>query len=718
MSLVVILDDRVTNRNIFAKLAASIEDGVDVRAFGNPVEALAWLEHNTPDLVFSDFKMPEMDGAEFVRHFRELPGCADIPVVVLTVYEERSSRIKALEAGATDFLQSPVDHHEFLTRARNLLKLRKQQLIIASRARNLERELQQSERSREEELRDNRERLAQVIDTVPAMVSAADTEGRCIFVNALKAAFYGIDPTSAIDRTSAEVFGAEHDARSSGLDRLVFESGKALPSFEEEVVDQAGEAHVLLTTKSPLRDGSGRVINVLTTSLDITDRKRAEQHLLHLAHHDTLTDLPNRTFLRDRVRRQIARTRRGDRIFALHLLDLDRFKSINDVYGHELGDQLLKAVAERLTSTVGDTEMVARLGGDEFAILQTDVKRAEDVTDLAGWIIDILSEPFVLDGQTVNTGTSIGVTVHPTDGSDADALIKNADLAMYRAKSDGRNTYRMFAADMNAIAREAVVLESDLRKALAQKEFQLHYQPQVDIRTGEIVGAEALLRWRRPNGLVSPAEFLPLAEENGLIVPINEWVLHEACTQAVAWERIGLPPIRIAVNLSPVQFAKQDVARHVVEVLEATGLEPTRLELELTENIVIQNNKNTSENLRRLQELGVTFSIDDFGTGYSSLAYVKNFPVNRLKIDQGFIRNLESDLNDAAIVRAIVNLGHSLNLDVIAEGVEREEQLEILRKEGCDEVQGYFFSRPLPAKDFVQLFRREPAGEAALALSA
>jgi diguanylate cyclase (GGDEF)-like protein/PAS domain S-box-containing protein len=717
MSLVVILDDRVTNRNIFAKLAASIEDGVVVRAFGNPVEALAWLEHHTPDLVFSDFKMPEMDGAEFVRQFRELPGCADIPIVVVTVYEERSSRIKALEAGATDFLQSPVDHHEFLTRARNLLKLRKQQLIIASRARTLERELQQSERSRQEELRDSRERLAQVIDTVPAMISAADPSGRCVFVNALKAAFYGIDPASAVDRSGADVFGAEHDAHSRSLDRLVFESSKALPSFEEEVVDQAGETRVLLTTKSPLRDGSGRVVNVLTTSLDITDRKRAEQHLLHLAHHDTLTDLPNRTFLRDRLRRQIARTRRGDRVFALHLLDLDRFKSVNDVHGHELGDQLLKAVAERLTSTVGDTEMIARLGGDEFAILQSDVKRAEDVTDLAGWIIDILAEPFVLNGHTINTSASIGITVHPTDGSDADALLKNADLAMYRAKSEGRSAYRIFAADMNATARAAVVIESDLRKALAQREFQLHYQPQIDIRTGEIVGAEALLRWRRPTGLVSPAEFLPQAEENGLIVPINEWVLHEACSQAVAWEQMGLPPVRIAVNLSPVQFAKRDVARHVMEVLEATGLEPSRLELELTENIVIQNNQNTSENLRRLQELGVSFSIDDFGTGYSSLAYVKNFPVNRLKIDQGFIRNLESDLNDAAIVRAIVNLGHSLNLDVIAEGVERAEQLEILRKEGCDEVQGYFFSRPLPAKDFVQLFRREP-GAIALARSA
>jgi diguanylate cyclase (GGDEF)-like protein/PAS domain S-box-containing protein len=720
MSLIVILDDRVTNRNIFAKLAASIEDGVDVRTFGDPLEALAWIENNTPDLVFSDFKMPHLDGADFVRRFRQIPGCADVPVVVLTVYEERSSRIRALEAGATDFLQSPVDHHEFLTRARNLLKLRKQQLIIKSRAHSLERELEKSEQSREEALRDSRDRLAQVIDTVPAMISAADNQGRCIFVNAHKATFFGADPTSAVGKSGAEVFGEEQDERNRGLDRLVFESGKALPSYEEEISDRSGETHVHLTTKSPLRDGSGRVTSVLTTSLDITDRKRAESHLLHLAHHDTLTDLPNRTLLRDRLRRQIARTRRGDRMFALHLLDLDRFKGVNDVLGHELGDQLLKAVALRLTSSLGDTEVVARLGGDEFAILQTDVKRAEDVGELASWVLEFLAEPFVIDGHQVTTGASIGIAMHPTDGGDADALLKNADLAMYRAKAEGRSTYRMFAADMNTIAREAVVLETDLRQALARREFELHYQPQIDIRTGEIVGAEALLRWRRGGGsLVPPAEFLPQAEENGLIVPINEWVMREACAQAKAWERAGLPPIRMAVNLSPVQFAKQDVAQHVIEVLEQTGLEPSRLELELTENIVIQNNKSTSNNLRRLQELGVTFSIDDFGTGYSSLAYVKNFPVNRLKIDQGFIRNLENDVNDAAIVRAIVNLGHSLNLDVIAEGVERAEQLEILRKEGCDEVQGYFFSRPLPARDFVKLFGRElPAMEAPYARTA
>ncbi len=716
MSLIVILDDRVTNRNIFAKLAASIEDGVVVRTFGDPVEALAWLESNTPDLVFSDFKMPHLDGAEFVRRFREIPGCVDVPVVVLTVYEERSSRIRALEAGATDFLQSPVDHHEFLTRARNLLKMSKQQQIIKSRAYSLERELQQSERSREDLLRDSRERLVQVIDTVPAMISAADHDGHCIFVNAHKAAFYGVDPASAIGRSGDEIFGKEHTARSRGLDRLVFESGKALPSFEEEILDRNGENRVWLTTKSPLRESSGRVTNVLTTSLDITDRKRAESHLLHLAHHDPLTDLPNRTFLRDRLRRQIARTRRGDRIFALHVVDLDRFKGVNDVFGHELGDQLLKAVAGRITSTVGDTEMVARLDGDEFAILQTDVKRVEDVVELAGWILEVLGEPLTLEGQALSAGASIGIAIHPSDGNDADELLKNADLAVHRAKVEGGNTYRMFSADMNAISRAAVVLEAELRQALARKEFELVYQPQVDIRTGEIVGCEALLRWRRSGTeLVEPSEFLPLAEEIGLIVPINEWVLHEACTQSRAFDRAGLPPLRMAVNLSPVQFAKQDVARHVIEVLEQTGLDPSRLELELTESIVIQNNKNTSNNLRQLQEMGVTFSIDDFGTGYSSLAYVKNFPVNRLKIDQGFIRNLANDLNDAAIVRAIVSLAHSLNLDVIAEGVEHAEQLEILRKEGCDEVQGYFFSRPLPAKDFMLLFRRNAPAAAALA---
>src|ERR1700674_600667 len=669
MSLIVILDDRVTNRNIFAKLAASIEEGADVRAFGDPLETLAWLEHNVPDLVISDYKMPNLDGAEFTRRFRQIPACADVPVVVITVNEERSHRMRALEAGATDFLQSPVDYNEFLTRARNLLKMRKQQLIIMGRAVHLERELEHSERSREEVLRDSSERLAQVIDTVPAMISAAD--------------------------------------RSTTLDRLVFEAGNALPPFEEEIFDKGGAVRVLVTTKSPLRAASGEVVNVLTTSLDITDRKQAESHLLYLAHHDTLTDLPNRAFLQDRMRREIVRARRGDRQFALHLIDLDRFKGVNDALGHHVGDRLLKEVARRLIDTVRECDTVARLGGDEFAILQTDLATPEDGIELAQRLIAVLSRPFTLNGQDITTTASIGITVHPNDGDDVDELLRNADLAMYQAKAEGRNAYRLFAADMNTVAREAIVLETDLRHALERQQFVLYYQPQIELKSGRIVGAEALLRWQRPGvGLVKPAEFLPLAEENGLIVPINEWVLREACGRAKSWRDNGLPPMRVAVNLSPVQFRRQDIRQYVTSVLDQTGLDPAQLELELTESILMQNAEAAAVKLRELQELGVTFAIDDFGTGYSSLAYVKNFPVDRLKIDQCFLRNLLDDPNDAAIVRTIINLGHSLGLKVVAEGVERAAQLEFLRNEGCDEVQGYYFSEPVNVTEFAALVRR------------
>ncbi|GLK66870.1 EAL domain-containing protein [Hansschlegelia plantiphila] len=708
MALICILDDRITNRNIFGKLAASIEPNVVVRTFGNPIEALAWLADNTPDLVVTDFKMPDLDGAEFTRRFRALKGCEDVPVVVLTVYEERSFRLSALEAGATDFLQSPVDHHEFLTRARNLLKMRRQQLVIASRAVSLENELRSSERSREQALRDSSERLAQVIDTVPAMISASDRSGRCIFVNAYQAAMKGLEPSVLLGRTAVDIFGPEHGGRSAALDRLICESGAPMPSFEEEMVTRGGERRYFLTTKAPLRDATGEIVAVLTTSLDISDRKRAERHLRHLAHHDALTDLANRALLNERVRHEIANARRNDCKFAVHLFDLDRFKGINDVLGHHVGDRLLKAVADRLRATVRETDTVARLGGDEFAILQTNVMAVEDTAELAGRVREALAVPFLFEGKEVSTSASIGIALFPDNGFDVDDLLKNADLAMYRAKADGRDGYRAFVADMDTTARAITVLESDLRRALLRQEFELHYQPQVALSTGRIVGAEALIRWRRESGdLISPADFLPPAEENGLIVPINEWVLREACSQAASWPAAGLPALRIAVNLSGVQFRKVDVEKVVCAALDESGLDPKRLELELTETILLQDTDLVVSQLKSLQRRGVTFSIDDFGTGYSSLAYVKNFPVDRLKIDRSFIDNLRNDVNDAAIVRAIVSLGHSLDLDVIAEGVETAAQVAHLRAEGCDEVQGYYFGRPMPAADFVDLVRRE-----------
>jgi len=702
MPLIVILDDRATNRKIFSKLAASIESGVTVRSFGDPQELLVWLEHNTPDLIVTDFKMPTMDGAEFIRQFRAQPNSGEIPVIVITIYEEREFRLRALEAGATDFLNSPVDHQEFATRARNLLKLRKQQLQLASRADSLERELKDSERSREESLRDSSERLAQVIDTVPAIIRATDREGRILFTNAYQAALFGIDPNEAIGLDLPPVFGKDHVRRDKAFDRKVIDTQAALPSFEEEIVDASGTKRVFLTTKTPLRDYSNAVVGVLTSSLEITDRKRAEDHLFYMAHHDTLTALPNRALLSDRLRREIARTRRGDRPFALHLVDLDDFKDINDGLGHQVGDQFLVEIAGRLRSLLRETDTIARLGGDEFAILQTHVTNNEDTADMASRILEAISAPWLHAGEQVTSNASIGIAIHPNDGANSEELLRNSDLAMYRAKHDGGNVFRFYASDMNRRARASLVLDSDLREAIAKEQFVLHYQPQIALETGKIIGAEALLRWQRPGyGLIGPSDFLARAEENGLIVPINEWVVREACRQAKSWRWLGQPPIRVGVNLSSIQFFKQNVPLMVTKALADTGLDPWLLDLELTESIVMHDAEAVARDLQQLRELGVGISIDDFGTRYSTLTYVKHFPVDRLKIDQCFVRDITTNPSDAAIVRAIVSLGHSLDLEIVAEGVETIEQTAFLRAEGCDEAQGFYFARPMPSEELI-----------------
>jgi diguanylate cyclase (GGDEF)-like protein/PAS domain S-box-containing protein len=709
MPLVMILDDRVTNRNIFAKLAASIAEDVRVETYGDPVAALARVGHPVPDLVITDFKMPHMNGAEFTRKFRELPGCEDVPVIAITVYEERSFRLAALEAGATDFLLSPVDHAEFVTRARNLLRLREQALIIKSRATSLERELEDSERSREQLLRDSKERLAQVIDTVPASVSAYDREGNCIFLNAQCATRLGVKPEEATGRRAEELLGSERGARSLALDQLVFRSGRALPTYEEEFGEGKNvEQSVWLTTKSPLRDVHGAITAVLTSSLDISDRKKAERHLVHLAHHDALTGLPNRTYLQDRLRREVGRARRGDRLFSLLMLDLDRFKNVNDALGHHAGDELLKAVGERLSGIVRGHDTLARLGGDEFALLQTGLRCPQAALDMAEKVITLMRDPFMIAGEQIVIGASIGVVIHPNDGDDIDNLLKKADIAMYRAKAEGRNVYRAFSQEMMTAAQGEISLEAELRRALAHREFELFYQPQIDLRSNRIIGAEALIRWRHPTkGLVRPLDFLPFAEEMGLIIPINEWVMHEACREAHSWQAKGLGPLRIAINLSPVQFKNRSMTELVTRILQNTKLDPSLLELELTESILMRDAEAVTVELRQLRALGVSVSIDDFGTGYSSLSYVKKFPVDRIKIDQSFVRNIATDPNDAAIVRAIINLGHSLGIDVIAEGVDSQEQVEMLRAEGCEEAQGYLFAKPCPAEDFIALVRAD-----------
>ncbi len=466
---------------------------------------------------------------------------------------------------------------------------------------------------------------------------------------------------------------------------------------------------------APLVDSKGRYRGRIWYFRDITERKVAEERVQYLAYYDALTGLPNRTLLQDRLSTAIASARRRKDKVALLFLDLDRFKIINDSLGHSLGDLLLQDVGERLKRWAREQDTVARLGGDEFLIVLPSVKDIPDAAVAAERLMDAMTAEFVVQGHSLSISCSLGISIFPEHGADGETLIKNADAAMYCAKDNGRNRFRFYTQDMNAQAVERLTLESSLRMALEKEELFLVYQPQMDIATGRITGLEALLRWQHPElGLVPPDRFIRIAETSGLIMPIGEWVLRTACSQARKWQDEGLPAVPVAVNVSAVQFRQEGFCELIKRVLHETGLAPQYLELELTESLLLSNADVTSSVLQELKALGLTLAIDDFGTGYSSLSYLKHFPVSKLKIDRSFVRDVSVNPDDAAITTAIINMAKGLNLKVIAEGVENEAQMSFLRAHQCDEIQGYYFSKPLTVDAVVDKLR----GTAVHALSA
>ncbi|WP_342110444.1 putative bifunctional diguanylate cyclase/phosphodiesterase [Methylobacterium sp. SI9] len=458
--------------------------------------------------------------------------------------------------------------------------------------------------------------------------------------------------------------------------------------------------HTVQAELQPVAGGSWVV-----TLEDVSTRKASEARADAMARLDPLTGLPNRLLLRERLAEALARLARTGEACAVLLIDLDRFKPVNDTLGHPIGDALLEKVADRLRSTVRPTDTVARIGGDEFVILQAGAHDAAGTQALARRIVDLIGRTYMVEGHLLTIGASVGVALAPADGADADRLLKNADLALYRAKLDGRGTYRFFEPEMDARMQARRKLELDMRQALARREFQLHYQPQLQLESEKLIGCEALIRWRHPDrGLVSPADFIPLAEEIGLIVPIGEWVIRQACRDAMTWPA----HMSVAVNVSPAQFKSDRLVETIISALATSGLPARRLEVEITEGVLLQENEKTLQTLHRLRELGVRVSMDDFGTGYSSLSYLRSFPFDKIKIDRSFVKDLATKPDGEAIIRAIAGLGKSLGMTTVAEGVETPEQMQRIRLEGCTDVQGYLISRPVPTEDLLPVFAAYP----------
>ena len=552
-------------------------------------------------------------------------------------------------------------------------------------------------------LRSSQEVLDGILNAIPVRVFWKDMDLRYLGCNMAFARDAGRpSPLDLIGKSDYDMVWKDQADLYRADDRRVIESGQSKLLIEEPQTTPEGRTITLLTSKIPLRGKDEEVNGVLGTYMDITEKREAEATIAHLARHDALTGLPNRLLFRETLDRTLAHARTGQ-LLALHCLDLDQFKDVNDTLGHPVGDGLLRAVAERLEDSLRETDFVARLGGDEFAVVQTMLDSSDGATDLANRLVTCLKTPFEIDGHHLIIGTSIGIAIAPQDGTDADRLLKCADQALYQAKADGRGVWCFFRPEMDEAMQQRCTLESGLRQALQSNQLELFYQPLVDVRSGECLGCEALLRWCHPSkGLITPDHFIPLAEETGLIRPIGAWVLREACKAAAGWPY----HLKVAINLSAVQFKDDDLLSKVDAALVESGLPADRLELEITETVILQDSRSTLATLQQLRQRGVRIALDDFGTGYSSLSYLRRFPFDRVKIDKSFVRDLDQSRDCTAIVHAVTALGQELGMEVTAEGVETSAQLKAVVAAGCGEVQGYLFSPPVRGGELFEVLER------------
>jgi len=561
-------------------------------------------------------------------------------------------------------------------------------------------ELEQTHKRAEQDLLRAREFLDSIIENIPIAVFAKDArDSRYILLNRAGEEYYGMPREEMLGKTPEQLFPDDIARVVHEQDRRVVDSGTPMV-LEGHLLEVGVHGHdrVVNSRKLLVRDGNGAPQYLVGVIEDVTERITNEARISHLAHHDALTDLPNRSAFNEALTERLEHAQEASTSFAVLSLDLDRFKDVNDVFGHPVGDMMMRAAAERLV-TEADGAFVARIGGDEFMILMPDDIRREDVLSLAERLVEAIGTELEVDDYLSHVGLSVGIAVYPDDGVDAATLLANADSALYRAKREGRGRVCFFETEMDRELRDRRLLQHDLRQAMEQNQLLVYFQPQARM-DGEIIGFEALVRWNHPTrGFVPPDQFIPLAEENGLIIEIGEWVLREACREAASWPR----PLQVAVNLSPVQFQAGDLERSIHQILLETGLAPTRLEVEITEGVLIGDFTRALNLLRRLKALGIRIAMDDFGTGYSSLSYLQSFPFDKIKIDRSFILNLEATPQSAEIVRAVLSLAHALQIPVVAEGVETEAQRAFLEGEACEEMQGYLIGRPEPIERYFDL---------------
>ena len=683
--ILLITHDPVAAQRIHHALSPADTGSFDLEWVKTLSGGLELLSQRGIDAVLVALSLPDSQGMEtFDKLFAIAP---DVPILILGGDFQEALAKQAVARGAQDYLlPAHLDSYSLRRALRNAIERK----VV------------------EDALYVEKERALVTLNSIGDAVLCTDISGRVNYLNVVAEAMTGWPRAEAIGKPLAEVFriidGVTRQGVRDPLAMAVTQNQTVGLGTDCVLVRRDGLEFAVEDSAAPVHDRSGRVIGAVIVFHDVTGTRAMSQKMDHLAQHDVLTNLPNRLLLHDRITQAISAARRQRAFLAVIFLDLDGFKHINDSLGHAVGDQVLKSISSRLVAAVRRTDTVSRQGGDEFVVLLPEISAPHDAAASAKKILLSLSAPHRLGGQDLHIGGSAGISIYPTDGQEAETLIRNADTAMYHAKGQGRNNFQFYKAEMNLKAVQRQSLESSLHRALEGEEFLLHYQPKVNLENGEITGVEALLRWQHPRrGLLPPAQFVAIAEDCGLIRRIDSWVMREACKQARSWQVAGLPSVPVSVNVSAIEFRHDGFVDGVRTILSETGLEAQYLELELTESVLMDDAASTECVLQELKSMGVFLAVDDFGTGYSSLSYLRRFPINVLKIDQSFVQQITADPNDSTLVSAIINMGQSLRYRVIAEGVETQQQRAYLRAQNCAEGQGYLFSRPLAAPQFANL---------------